>query len=528
MIGRRGEKQFSLLCSEAGVTCNSSHEDDYGWDMHVEFSPRPRPLIALDMQPGQASALVQVKATTGESRRITISLENALRYARSPLPTFILLVVLTDDKPRYFIKHVWLEQIAAFLKAGRVADAEGRTDANHIDVGVAFSAEDEHSEDLLAWIEAKIESVARPYAASKAYIVDTVGFGPTYGIAHATVRLDDPEHFLDLQLGLRTEVAASRFTYHSERFGILSGKPEIDAVDVRLSMTPEGRDAALRLEFPDGGVSVVRAKLYHAEHADVHEYRIATRTLDLVFGDKGRIKVRAHLGSDERMPIEDLDLFARLQAVERGVAIPLLVDTGETPFEVGSIKMHDVQEKPGLGWLVLALEALRKIAAAASRDISDMATDDLDVSAGGLEIVGALASDRLMRLDFAPEPGVPDKFEAFLGYAYVTVADVVFATVVQREIIADRTDGTRRQIGLGPAKMLVGMVLGSDKWSPGLIEAQYNRHLERLSPVGDILAMGNIADVVGGPSVDRVLKSDLPTGRRAPGPRREKSPNLRN
>jgi hypothetical protein len=65
MIGRRGEKLFSLLCSEADVTCNKSSEDDFGWDMAIEFPARPQPAIALDMQCGPVAALVQVKTTEG-------------------------------------------------------------------------------------------------------------------------------------------------------------------------------------------------------------------------------------------------------------------------------------------------------------------------------------------------------------------------------------------------------------------------------------------------------------------------------
>jgi hypothetical protein len=118
-IGRRGEKRFDTLCSDANVTCNKSVEDDYGWDKLIEFPPRHFPFAAIDMQPGRTIACVQVKTTTGAALSTTISLSNAMHYARVPIPQFIVLVVLDGTHVRYFAKHVWTELIARWLKAGR-------------------------------------------------------------------------------------------------------------------------------------------------------------------------------------------------------------------------------------------------------------------------------------------------------------------------------------------------------------------------------------------------------------------------
>lgn len=174
MIGRRGEKRFDTMCSDEGVTCNRSVEDDHGWDKMIEFPPKPAPFVALDMKPQGAIAAVQVKTTTGSSRSVSISLSNALNYARSPVPQFIVLVVLDGKDARYFGRHVWTPLIADWLKSAREADARGVTAPNRETVTVAFGPEDEHGTSLLSWIESEIEGIEEPYAATKKFIVDTV------------------------------------------------------------------------------------------------------------------------------------------------------------------------------------------------------------------------------------------------------------------------------------------------------------------------------------------------------------------
>ena len=40
--GRTAQDEFKLLCSRAGVTCNSSSEDDHGWDFIIELAYQTR------------------------------------------------------------------------------------------------------------------------------------------------------------------------------------------------------------------------------------------------------------------------------------------------------------------------------------------------------------------------------------------------------------------------------------------------------------------------------------------------------
>ncbi|KQM88568.1 hypothetical protein ASE67_02145 [Sphingomonas sp. Leaf23] len=264
MIGRRGEKRFDLMCSDAGVTCNRSIEDDYGWDKLIEFPARLVPFASIDMQPGHVVAAVQVKTTTGSSRTVSISLSNALRYAKSDIPQFVVLVTLDGAEPRYFARHVWSVLIADWLKAARQADANGVTATHQSSVSLGFSLQDERGPGLLDWIRAEVEAVPAPYATAKRRFVDTVGFEHGFGTAHMTLTLRNVDEMIDIQLGLRPHVDAKRFTYTSERFGIRARRPEIDESDVQVHLTPEGRRCTLRLEFHNGEGLTVPARLYSA------------------------------------------------------------------------------------------------------------------------------------------------------------------------------------------------------------------------------------------------------------------------
>lgn len=79
MTGRQGEKRFSLLCSEAEVSCSKSEEDDNGWDMLIEFPLEPQTRIAIDLRQIQKMASIQIKTTKGDARTVFLSLSNALR-----------------------------------------------------------------------------------------------------------------------------------------------------------------------------------------------------------------------------------------------------------------------------------------------------------------------------------------------------------------------------------------------------------------------------------------------------------------
>ena len=50
--GRAAQDEFKLFCSRAGITCNSSSEDDHGWDFSIEIEPNRDAKAPADKQIG--------------------------------------------------------------------------------------------------------------------------------------------------------------------------------------------------------------------------------------------------------------------------------------------------------------------------------------------------------------------------------------------------------------------------------------------------------------------------------------------
>ena len=361
-IGRKGEKRFGLLCTDAGVTCNQSQEDDNGWDMLIEFPPAAQPLIALDMRSGVTAASVQVKATETRNRSVSIRLSNALQYARNPLPTFIILVVIEDGHTRYFAKHVWTELIGAWLKAAREADAAGLTETNHEDVTLRFEASDERGEGVLDWMQQEIRQVGKTYTTIKQSIVDTIGFEETRGTIELEMAAGGPDDFLNIQLGLTSRVKASRLTVRSTRFGIEAGVPEIDLANVDIILTPLGRDAMLHFHFPKGVSVSLPAKLYGAEDDDRHATRIATRCFEWVRRPDGDLRIRAAFSTEEELPIAEIALFALLKAHDASDRINIEIEVGRKPYGQITLFLGDDDErKQAWGWTALTFLSLLDI-----------------------------------------------------------------------------------------------------------------------------------------------------------------------
>lgn len=519
MIGRRGEKRFDTLCSDEGVTCNRSVEDDYGWDKLIEYPPRLLPFAAIDMQPGRVIAGVQVKTTTGTSRTVTLSLTNALHYARATVPQFIVLVVLEGKAARYFARHVWAPEIARWLKAGREADARGVTAVNQESVSLTFSTDDERGEDIVAWIRAEIEAVQPNYAAAKQLIVDTVGFEEGRGDARLSIVLDDRSHLMDIQLGLRPQVKAKRIVYTSKRFGILAGKPEFDDRDVILQITPEGTDCGMRIEFPEGDTVSLPAKLYSADDGQSTALRVASRALDVVYRNGGVAKATSHLDFEERVTLDEMRAFARLLSISAGEATHIAALLKGQTYDLGGITIDNARPEQTWSWVTLSLDTMKDIITNSGQRAPDLTIAEMNAAAGELEFLMALSSDRLIRIDHTPLGDIPPRFDGLLAHCSATVGEHVYSAVAQRPVKLDQTIKGRRRITFGPSRLLWGSIDNGDGWTDDAVVSAYKRNLDRLSSDGQLMALGDLAALIDRETRPRELRSDLPTGRSSPLPR---------
>lgn len=172
------EHHFALLCAEGGVVCNPSLQDEGGWDFFIQFPTRSRPRRPADLQPTGPEALVQVKSTRGDPLVARIKLSNALKACQSSQPCFLVMVVpdASAARPRVYTRHFWEAEIGRALKSVRLAERAGDQTFNRKTFTVRFAPEDEHSDDLLSWMERCILNEKPSYAAKKAAITSSIGF----------------------------------------------------------------------------------------------------------------------------------------------------------------------------------------------------------------------------------------------------------------------------------------------------------------------------------------------------------------
>lgn len=225
-VGRSGEKRFSTLCSDEGITCNPANEDDHGWDHVVQFPHKPQPGIPADLQKSLPPVFVQTKAHKSDHQTVRMKLSNALALARSPNPCFVVIPPeksSVEDKPWRAV-HFWIEMIEQSLKRAREAAGKGIPETSFHKRWITFRLidADRHSTDqLIPWIERTIREAGFDYAAAKVSLLNSVGFDAErlVGTIQFT-SLRSIEELIDHQLGLTPTIPIGNFELRDRRFGI--------------------------------------------------------------------------------------------------------------------------------------------------------------------------------------------------------------------------------------------------------------------------------------------------------------------
>ena len=238
-IGRPAQNLFKLLCSQARVTCNSSQEDDHGWDFIIELTPLQDTDKPADKTPGVKKALIQVKSTHGKTPTTRIKVANALKFAKDDLPCFVVLFhYMKNPEPQIYVQHFWKELIERALKRSRQASAENRH-IRKVEMQVSFSLEDNHSNDLVSWITSMVQDLPVDYSSTKRSLYESIGyedrnyraeiaFGPIKGI----------EEIVDHELGLTEYLPVSKIRLIDSRFGIDAPVPILESDQGRIQIRP--------------------------------------------------------------------------------------------------------------------------------------------------------------------------------------------------------------------------------------------------------------------------------------------------
>jgi hypothetical protein len=113
-----------------------------------------------------------------------------------------------------------------------------------------------------------------------------------------------------------------------------------------------------------------------------------------------------------------------------------------------------------------------------------------------------------MRIDFVPfdRDDGEAKFTRHLAYGSILLEGKVIGVVAVRSVVHDEYDGERREIRLGPAKVLFA-VHGADE---ACLRANYLDELDSLSECHEVVATGDMMRLLDLTDHERILIMDQP------------------
>jgi hypothetical protein len=492
------ERYFAALCSSAGVICNPSDEDEYGWDFFLQFPSKRTPGRPADMQPLGPEALVQVKSTRARPFVARLKLSNALRSVQATQPFFIVLIVPGGKEPRVYARHFWEPEIIRTLRRVRLAEREGDSQFNKRQFELRFG-EDDIQDELLDWMRRTIDSVQPSYGAEKARIGQTVGHEDGFGSMDVTFE-GGTDELLDLQLGLIESLPIVRASYIPERFGIAAARPEFDLEDATMFIEPIGKPG--RVRFQGGSPTeelFLDATLYSAQLPGVDQshfrWRLDVGPLRMVGGD-GKYSANLTVPIDRPAPLPDLHLFLALAAWQDLGPVGLQLFLGDRRISMGSLELGVKNDRANWaelrGW-VAALHRLVQTAHCADPEISVIDLYDAAILLG--RFAGFVAAPSI-RMEYDPV-GDDDPTRAAVYFVGCDVGDWCFLAVVERGTRDDQMEGGRRRVTFGAPRILEAIVRRGS-WSDHReeIETAYHAQVERLGQPDSLWELGEFEDFI--------------------------------
>ncbi|VXC80694.1 hypothetical protein [Sphingomonas sp. 8AM] len=455
------EDDFSRQCARAGVTRNKSRQDRTGWDYLVEFGATAVGGVPADLQPVGMSARVQVKSKEKGRPFVDLKLSNALRFAKEPTPCFLVLYQATEggEPVRIFARHFWSDEIAITLKRARKADQEGRTDLHKLTVRCAFTEQDEHTYDLVAWLEAAVAGRMR-YAEEKMVLVATVGFedGAIHG--NLSFAVEDLQALIDHQIGLSEAAPTVAITLVQRRFGIDAQIPLFSGTPDVAHLRSHPHPARVRVRPQDGADIWLDGELFlPAIHApqEVMKLRVVADFLEIVVDGKNRGQVTLNHDPDRQRGLASHRALIEVTRTAAAGPLKLLVTCEGYPNIPAEVSLADVSEEDALQQFSNVIACLEKAStgilppglAVSQReiDIAWNAIVDFNGMVAGTDFNGAF------ELAQAPVERVSAPTAAFF-FDYVEIGDWVFGAVVRREVERFSLEGRTGKIAFGPARVV--------------------------------------------------------------------------
>ncbi len=458
--GRSGEKRFSTLCSDLGITCNESVEDERGWDHIVELRHEAVPGVSADMAYRVPAVFVQTKSHEADGLSVTMKLSNAVNLARSPNPCFVVLMSLALDSvtPKWHAVHVWGALLERIMKRAREESRDGvPDDAFHTKYfSFTMTAQDQREEPaLLPWIEHTVRSVGRDYGAAKAALspppdlVGEIKVGPLGSIGE----------LVDHMIGLTKHIPISGVTMGLRRFGIDVPFP-MPAGDVAFaSLQSHPSDTCdIRLRGPDGTVVELVGDVIAPPDLGLPEesykYRFRAPNLDIVWSPAGEATINGHLN------FQDVDTPA---AIEK--ALLLMSWAGQGPIDIrivirdrpalgASAMINPIEDRQGFADLAAVTGSLVRVSRHLKAEVPMVTIAQIDAAEHLVTFHNFIETAGMRMSVELPDDVVVREPTAGVGFGILPVGSWMFAAVQRFPIVQQRREGGLWTIEYGKPVLL--------------------------------------------------------------------------
>jgi hypothetical protein len=491
------EVLFEVLCDSSGAVANRVSDDQNGWDLIIEF---PQAITARppDTTRPAITCLVQVKSSTGRTPSYRVKLSNALRFARHPLPCFIVKVEFREDGKtphRWYLQHFWFPQIEKTLRTVREEHSRGNVDLNrHIITFQLKESEQVEPERLVDQMLKTVEAVPN-YSTTKISYAEKVGYEKGSGVGSFSVQGDDAVMTLvDAMTGFTDNVVeVENFTFIPSRFGIPEPKPLEGPTTAKLKV--QSRPVAscnMILSSPDGKEQIsLPAEIYTPGMPSLpkpfQRMRIHSSILDIAaspFAKDG-------LGDGDVKISFDYDNAYGLPELYETAAIYGWLQSGSLGFEVwydgkralaGNLSANFPERSPNWTALAYIIKILRDFVPASQQpnglkfkvaDFSDMKSL--------YKMVGIMSvADATINLTTADPVENPGDVTSYVLPFFFGVGSVTYFGVAQYNISALRIEGTQFEIKLRNGTLVSRAVLrGSVTENIDFIEAEVKAASDR-------------------------------------------------
>lgn len=224
-LGREGEDAFSGWCNNAGISCNPSTNDKYGWDFIVEFPTDRTEGIPIDSLPPPIECKVQVKSTEGNRKGEQVKVSALYRLVKYGNPAFVCFIEYgpAHHPESAYLVHIDQSWVDKVLKRVRELEMKGKGDKLHLSkITIKYTDVDRIETLDGSGIKKKIKEFILngmdEYVDQKKECLKNSG-NPGFKL-RTTFDIEDVEDFIDVSLGLKESVKIKDVKAFSSRFNI--------------------------------------------------------------------------------------------------------------------------------------------------------------------------------------------------------------------------------------------------------------------------------------------------------------------